>query len=128
MSRQVNKTLQNINLGENRIGAVGTTAIAEALKVRAACLGARFASLLAIFHVHLALFPPLVPPVTTLQSVHFWLLLLQVNKSVTEINLNWNDIGRAGAASIAEALKVLCVFSAHLCTEPMCTPPFVSVS
>jgi len=62
MSRQVNKTLQNINLGENLIGAVGTTAIAEALKVRAACLGARFASLPAIFHVHLALFPPLCTP------------------------------------------------------------------
>ena len=117
MSRQVNKTLQNLNLYYNKIGDDGAAAIAEALKVRAAYLRARFASLLAIFHVHLALFPPLCTPVTTLQSVHFWLLLLQVNTSVTNIDLGANGIGDEGAASIAEALKVLWVLSAHLCTH-----------
>jgi hypothetical protein len=32
--RQVNKSLQNINLERNYIGAEGATSIAEALKVR----------------------------------------------------------------------------------------------
>ena len=41
---------------------------------------------------------------------------LQVNKSLQNISLRDNDIEAEGAGFIADALKVLCAFSAHLCT------------
>ena len=62
-------------------------------------------------------------PVTCLKTVFFclrWCLGVQVNKTLQTLNIGWNKIGPEGAASLAEALKVLAHSMASLYGLSVC--------
>ena len=73
---------------------------------------------LTLCHLFYSLYPPLFfchlyTPVTTHLTCTFGVLTYsspQVNKAVTDINLQSNRLGPAGAASLAEMLKVRSCF------------------
>ena len=57
-------------------------------------------------------------------------LFVQINNTVTDLNLRYNKFGDAGAIAISEALKVSFVFfrerSAFLGLPPPCNPPVLT--
>ena len=95
LDAQVNKTVQVLNLRDNEIGDKGTTALADALKVNF-CLVPRM--------FFLSLVTALGNPSSLV------VLFVQVNSTVTDLNLRFNKFGDAGTIALSEALKVSFVF------------------
>jgi Ran GTPase-activating protein (RanGAP) involved in mRNA processing and transport len=86
---QVNTTVTNIDLDDNRIGAEGASEFAEALKVNTS-----------LMDISLSWNDIGAEGVLALADA------LKVNTSVTNINLSKNGIGDDGASALADALKV----------------------
>ena len=88
----MNKTVRELNLESNNVSDEGTTALAEALKVSF------------VFFRELSAFSwlPLLPRLTNFGA--------QVNTTVTNLSLEENEFGDAGAIALSEALKVSFVF------------------
>ena len=95
LGAQVNKTVQVLNLYYNNVGDKGTIALAEALKVSF------------VFFRECSAFPWLPPPGNPSSLV---VLFVQINNTVTDLDLRCNEFGDAGAIAISEALKVSFVF------------------
>ena len=88
--------MQELWLEGNEIGDQGTIALADALKV-SFCLVPR------TFRIFGVTAPPGNPSSLVV-------LFVQINNTVTDLNLRYNKFGDAGAIAISEALKVSFVF------------------
>jgi hypothetical protein len=90
--KQKNQTLQRVDLYNNKIGDVGAAALGEGIAVSCVACGCWLFLLLVTR-----------PPVTDLISV---ILVLQKNAALQVLSLNVNQIGDAGAAALADGIKV----------------------
>jgi hypothetical protein len=106
---QVNKTLTNLNLEYNKLGPQGGKAIAQSLEVTfhvqchtlSTC---RFVT----FHCHtLSIGLSMTANITSLLCMHFF---VQVNTSITELNLIDNKLDAEAGKALGKALEVSPIF------------------
>jgi hypothetical protein len=89
---QTNKTLTNLNLGSNDLGPEGGIAIAKSLEVNLPY------SMLSRSLMTLNMCERFL-------SRHFF-FFMQVNETLTNLSLAWNDLGPEGAKAMAKCLEV----------------------
>ena len=95
--------MTSVNLGDNSITHAGAEALATMLKVFLLFL--LFVYFFSCFSEHSALFSEHSGNPSSLI-----VLFVQVNNTVTDLDLRYNKVGDAGTIALSEALKVSFVF------------------